>query len=104
MRDKAFVFGVILLMQVCGTLWAEPATPEPEAYSAGLLQSLMDRAREANAKVQQAKAVALGFVGAYYEDHIQPVKDSYAEWASDITNSMWESVWGTGPTNATMAP
>lgn len=33
-----------------------------------------------------------GFLGTYYEDHIQPVKDSYAEWASGIKEAMWDKI------------
>uniref|UniRef100_A0A665T4J5 Apolipoprotein C-IV n=1 Tax=Echeneis naucrates TaxID=173247 RepID=A0A665T4J5_ECHNA len=48
--------------------------------------------REAKAKVHDFGTTALGFLGAYYEDHIQPVTDSYIGWASDVKSSMWEKL------------
>ncbi|TKS82338.1 hypothetical protein D9C73_016447 [Collichthys lucidus] len=34
----------------------------------------------------------MDFAGTYYEDHIQPVADSYAEWASGIKTSVVEKI------------
>lgn len=48
--------------------------------------------RAAKAKVQDMGGTALGFFGAYYEDHIQPVTGSYADWVSDVRGSMWEKI------------
>lgn len=48
--------------------------------------------RAAKSKIQEFGNVARGIAGAYYEDHIQPVKDSYAEWASDVKGSVWEKI------------
>uniref|UniRef100_A0A671WK33 Uncharacterized protein n=1 Tax=Sparus aurata TaxID=8175 RepID=A0A671WK33_SPAAU len=51
--------------------------------------------REAKAKVQGLGDAVLGFVGTYYEDHIQPVTSSYADWASDVKNSVFEKIQAT---------
>lgn len=48
--------------------------------------------RGAKAKVEDLGEMALGLVGAYYEDHIQPVIGSYAEWVSNVRSSMWEKI------------
>lgn len=48
--------------------------------------------REAKTKVEDLGGALRGFVSAYYEDHIQPATDSYAEWASNIKSSVWEKI------------
>lgn len=48
--------------------------------------------REVKSKVQNLGGPVLGFFGAYYEDHIQPVTDSYVEWASNLKSSAWEKL------------
>lgn len=48
--------------------------------------------REAKAKMQEMGGSVLGFVGAYYEDHVQPLVDSYSEWVYNVTSAMWEKV------------
>lgn len=48
--------------------------------------------REAKDKVQGLRDAVLGFVGTYYEDHIQPVTSSYADWASDVKSSVYEKI------------
>ncbi|XP_035528916.1 apolipoprotein C-IV [Morone saxatilis] len=71
-------------MQACGPLLAQTQAPEqPDAP--GILQRLTEKAREAKAKVQDYGGAALGFLGAYYEDHIQP-------WASGVKSSVWEKI------------
>ncbi|KAM4736543.1 uncharacterized protein FYW61_006659 [Anableps anableps] len=47
---------------------------------------------QARAKIQSIGETVLGFAGAYYEDHIEPVAGSYVEWASNIRSSLWEKV------------
>ncbi|XP_034467314.1 apolipoprotein C-IV [Hippoglossus hippoglossus] len=91
MHTKVLVFGLVLLMQACVPLSAQTLAPEPPD-SPGILQRLAEKAREAKAKVQDYGATAVGFFGAYYEDHIQPVSDSYAKWASNVRSSMWEKI------------
>ncbi|XP_040900928.1 apolipoprotein C-IV [Toxotes jaculatrix] len=91
MHTKVFVFGLILLIQACGPLLAETPTLG-QTDSPGMMQRLLDRARNVKAKAQDIGGIALGFVGAYYEDHIQPVTDSYAEWASNVKSSMWNKI------------
>lgn len=44
--------------------------------------------REATAAVKHLR----GFIGTYYEDHIQPVTDSYVEWASNVKSTVWEKI------------
>lgn len=46
--------------------------------------------RETQTSVQGFGNLVVGFLNAYYEDHIQPVTESYSNWASDITSTMWE--------------
>lgn len=48
--------------------------------------------REARTNLQDVGWGVYGFLGTYYEDHIQPLKDSYTEWASGIRNSMWDKI------------
>ncbi|XP_062255724.1 apolipoprotein C-IV [Platichthys flesus] len=91
MRTGVLVFGLVLLMQACEPLSAQTLAPEPPD-SPGILQRLVEKAREAKAEVQAYGATAVGFFGAYYEDHIQPVTHSYAEWASNARSSMWEKI------------
>ncbi|XP_044064683.1 apolipoprotein C-IV [Siniperca chuatsi] len=91
MHMKELVFSLILLMQACGPLLAQTSVlVQPD--SAGILQRLAEKARVAKAKVRVFGGAVLDFVSAYYEDHIQPVTDSYAEWASNIKSSMWEKI------------
>lgn len=42
--------------------------------------------------MQEMGGLVLGIVGTYYEDHFQPLVDSYSEWASNVKSSMWEKV------------
>lgn len=48
--------------------------------------------RETTTKVKDLGGHVFSYFATYYEDHIQPVKDSYAEWASDIKGSLWEKI------------
>lgn len=48
--------------------------------------------REAKATVQGWGEPVLGYIDAYYEDHIHPVTGSYVEWASDVKSSVWEKI------------
>ncbi|XP_045902001.1 apolipoprotein C-IV [Micropterus dolomieu] len=91
MYMKELVFSLILLMQACGPLLAQATEPE-QPDSTGLLQRLGDRARETKDKVQVFGGVVLDYFGAYYEDHIQPVADSYTEWASTVKSSVLEKI------------
>ncbi|XP_054639165.1 apolipoprotein C-IV [Dunckerocampus dactyliophorus] len=88
---RFLIIALVLLIQACGSLWAQTPVPgQPD--SPGFLHSLMERARAAKAKVQNAGEVVLGYMGAYYEDHVQPVADSYSEWASGIQDSLREKI------------
>ncbi|XP_049439223.1 apolipoprotein C-IV isoform X1 [Epinephelus fuscoguttatus] len=91
MHVKELVFGLILLMQACGPLLAQTAAPK-QPDSPGLLQRLAEKAREAKATVQGWGEPVLGYIDAYYEDHIHPVTDSYVKWASDVKSSVWEKI------------
>lgn len=51
--------------------------------------------RETQTSVQGFGNLVVGFFNAYYEDHIQPVTESYSNWASDITSTMWEKTQAT---------
>ncbi|XP_039662345.1 apolipoprotein C-IV [Perca fluviatilis] len=87
MHMKELVFGLILLMQACEPLLAQsPAPIQPN--SPGILQRLAEKTREATATVKHLR----GFIGTYYEDHIQPVTDSYFEWATNVKSSVWEKI------------
>uniref|UniRef100_A0A3Q4AWR1 Apolipoprotein C-I n=1 Tax=Mola mola TaxID=94237 RepID=A0A3Q4AWR1_MOLML len=46
----------------------------------------------AKTKVQDFGGAVLSFLGTYYEDRIEPVTSSYAEWASKVKNSVWEKI------------
>uniref|UniRef100_A0A668VR39 Uncharacterized protein n=1 Tax=Oreochromis aureus TaxID=47969 RepID=A0A668VR39_OREAU len=83
---KALLFSLFLLMQACGPLLAQ-IEPAKEPDSPGLLQKLAARVRAAKNKVLAIGELAQGFAAAYYEDHIQPVTDSYVEWASGVKSS-----------------
>lgn len=89
MHTKLLVFALILLIQACGPLSAETQTPTD---SPGILHMFVEKARETQAKVHDIGATAMDFLGAYYEDHIQPVTDSYVGWASNVRSSMWEKI------------
>ncbi|XP_039475996.1 apolipoprotein C-IV isoform X2 [Oreochromis aureus] len=78
-------------MQACGPLLAQ-IEPAKEPDSPGLLQKLAARVRAAKNKVLAIGELAQGFAAAYYEDHIQPVTDSYVEWASGVKSSVWEKI------------
>ncbi|KAK2910013.1 hypothetical protein Q8A73_007728 [Channa argus] len=78
-------------MQACRPLLAEPPDPK-QPDSPGLLKRLTERAREAKDKVQNFGDIALGVLGAYYEEHIQPVTVSYTEWASNVKTSIWDKL------------
>ncbi|XP_061802499.1 apolipoprotein C-IV [Nerophis lumbriciformis] len=85
------VITLILLIQACGPLWAQTPVPgQPD--SAGILHGLKETARAAKAKVQSVMEAVMDYVGAYYEDHVQPVTDSYSEWASGIQHSLREKM------------
>ncbi|KAK2844833.1 hypothetical protein Q5P01_011492 [Channa striata] len=88
MKTKTLVFCVVLLLQACRPLLAQTPAPKQQD-SPGLLQRLTERAREAKSKVQNIGDTALELLGAYYEDHIQPVTASYTEWASNVRSSVW---------------
>ncbi|XP_071325736.1 apolipoprotein C-IV [Trachinotus anak] len=91
MHTKLLAFALILLLQACRPLSAQTLSPA-ENDSPGILQRLAERARQAKSTVSAFGETALGFLGAYYEDHIQPVTDSYVGWASDVRSSMWEKI------------
>ncbi|XP_074511044.1 apolipoprotein C-IV [Sebastes fasciatus] len=91
MHMNAAVFGVILLMQACGPLLAQTLAPlQPD--SPGMLQRLAEKTREVKAKVQDLGEPVLGYIGAYYEDHIQPVTEIYFEWAANVKSFVWEKI------------
>ncbi|KAI3361197.1 hypothetical protein L3Q82_013397 [Scortum barcoo] len=93
MHKKELLFSLILLMEACGLLLAQSPSPAPaQPDPPGILQRLAEKARETKAKVQDLGGVAWGFLDAYYEDHIQPVTDSYTKWASDVKSSVWETI------------
>ncbi|XP_040020898.2 apolipoprotein C-IV [Gasterosteus aculeatus] len=97
MHLKEVVLGVVLLMQACGPLSAQTpmsgvSDAEPPTDPPGLLRRLAQKTREVNAKVQDLGAPVMGFIGAYYEDHIQPVAESYVEWASNLRSSMLDKI------------
>lgn len=48
--------------------------------------------RDVKDKVHDYGEIALGFAGAYYEEHIQPVTASYVEWASDVRSSVLKKI------------
>ncbi|KAK5891932.1 hypothetical protein CesoFtcFv8_012361 [Champsocephalus esox] len=83
MHTKELVFGLILLMQACGPLLAKTKAPK-QPNSPRILQWLAEEFREVNATVQGYMGPFLGFLFAYYEDHIQPVTDSCFQWASRV--------------------
>ncbi|KAM3613813.1 uncharacterized protein V6R79_005403 [Siganus canaliculatus] len=87
---KELVFGLLLLMQACGPLLAQTEAPQPERP--GLLQRLAERARETKTKVQGIGEALWGFVGTYYEDNIEPLTESYVEWASNVKTSVVEKI------------
>ncbi|XP_044215700.1 apolipoprotein C-IV [Thunnus albacares] len=80
----------LILLSACGPLLAQTAAPQPDPE--GILHRLADRAREVKAQVQNVGEVVLGIAGTYYEDHLQPVADSYAQWASSLKSSVWEKI------------
>ncbi|KAM9722728.1 apolipoprotein C-IV isoform 1-T1 [Menidia menidia] len=88
-RIRTLVFSLLLLIQACPPALAQTEAPE-QPDSPGILQRLTERARQAKAKIQSIGDTALGFAGAYYEDHIQPVASSYVEWASNVRMSLRE--------------
>ncbi|XP_020565950.1 uncharacterized protein LOC101162473 isoform X1 [Oryzias latipes] len=90
MMDFKVLALVIILMQACMPALAQTPTEQPD--SPGILRRLAERARQAKAKFQGLGETALGFAGAYYEDHIQPVTDSYVEWASNVRSSLQERI------------
>ncbi|XP_034089337.1 apolipoprotein C-IV [Gymnodraco acuticeps] len=87
MHTKELVFGLILLMQACGPLLAKTKAPK-QPNSSGILQWLTEKFRGVKATVQGYFGPFLGFLFAYYEDHIQPVTDSCFQWASRV----WEKI------------
>lgn len=48
--------------------------------------------REARTKLQETGRAVSGYFSTYYEDHIQPMKDSYAEWASGIRRATLDKI------------
>uniref|UniRef100_A0A8C5G995 Uncharacterized protein n=1 Tax=Gouania willdenowi TaxID=441366 RepID=A0A8C5G995_GOUWI len=48
--------------------------------------------RETKEKIQGYGELAQGYADAFYEDHIQPVTDTYVEWVSSLKDSMWEKI------------
>ncbi|TWW53433.1 apolipoprotein C-IV [Takifugu flavidus] len=102
MHFKDFIFALVILTQAWGTpALAPPAPTDPP----GLLQRLAERAREASTTVQDVGGAVLGYLDHFYEDHIEPVKERYAEWASGIRGALWEKLQATfdlyTPKNAT---
>lgn len=57
-----------------------------------MLQRLAEKTREVKAKVQDLGEPVLGYIGTYYEDHIQPVTEIYFEWAANVKSSVWEKI------------
>uniref|UniRef100_A0A8C6WN97 Apolipoprotein A-II n=1 Tax=Neogobius melanostomus TaxID=47308 RepID=A0A8C6WN97_9GOBI len=91
MDKKGLLLGLILLIQAaCEPLVAESTDTDPP----GLMERLAERAWTAKERVQQVGETVLGFAGAYYEDHLQPVAASYYEWTSTWRDSTW-SLWNT---------
>ncbi|KAL6109789.1 uncharacterized protein ACO6RY_12844 [Pungitius sinensis] len=93
MHLKGLVLGLVLLLQASAQT-PMPGLPEaePPADPPGLLQRLAQKTREVNAKVQDLGGPVMDFIGAYYEDHIQPVTESYVEWASNLRSSMLDKI------------
>ena len=48
--------------------------------------------RQTKANIEVAGATVMGFAGAYYEEHIQPVTGGYFDWASNVRKSMWDMI------------
>ncbi|XP_037532095.1 apolipoprotein C-IV [Nematolebias whitei] len=88
------VFVLVVLLQAWEPALAQTSATE-EVESTGIAQKFAKTAGQAVAKIQSAGKTVLGFVGAYYEDHIQPVADSYTEWASNVRSSLREKIWTT---------
>ncbi|XP_060905343.1 apolipoprotein C-IV [Labrus mixtus] len=92
MHMKELFFTIIMLMKACGPLSAQTTAAPPQPDPPGILQRLAEKARAAKAKVQGFGEQALGFAGAYYEDHIQPVTDRYFGWAFSVKSSVLENI------------
>ncbi|CAK6959083.1 apolipoprotein C-IV [Scomber scombrus] len=92
MHLKLFLSSLILLT-ACGPLLAQtPTPPTTQPESEGIMWRLANRARDAKTKVLNVGEAVLGIAGSYYEDHLQPVAESYSQWASDVRGSMWEKI------------
>ncbi|KAM8869243.1 apolipoprotein C-IV [Spinachia spinachia] len=97
MHRRDLALALVLLMQACGPLSAQspgsgPSEAEPPAAPPGFLQRLAQKTREVNAKVQDLGGPVMDFIEAYYEDHIQPVTESYVQWASNLRSSMLDKI------------
>lgn len=46
----------------------------------------------AKTKVQSLGATLYGYAETYYEDSIQPIAESYTQWASTVKNSVMEKI------------
>lgn len=46
----------------------------------------------AKTKVQTLGTTLYGYAETYYEDNIQPLTDSYTQWASGVKNSVLEKI------------
>ncbi|XP_038132348.1 apolipoprotein C-IV isoform X2 [Cyprinodon tularosa] len=85
------IFIFMFLLQAWRPALAQTAEPE-QPDSRGILERLAERAGQARSKIKSVGETVMGFAGAYYEDHIQPVAGTYVEWASNMRNSLWEKV------------
>ncbi|XP_054596994.1 apolipoprotein C-IV [Nothobranchius furzeri] len=84
------VFVLLLLLQACEPAAAQ--TPDP-AEAPGILQRISEKIGETRAKIWSLGEAMVEFVGTYYEDHIQPKTESYAEWASNMRSSLRQKIW-----------
>ncbi|KAG7266362.1 hypothetical protein CRUP_001143 [Coryphaenoides rupestris] len=91
MQWKLLSVSLVLLIQACGHLMAQSPSP-PAAEPPGFLGTLAERARDAATNVQAAGGLVREFAGFYYDENIKPVTDSYWDWASATTDTMWERV------------
>ncbi|KAF7652183.1 hypothetical protein LDENG_00100170 [Lucifuga dentata] len=80
------------VIAACGPLFVQTQTPTTEdTESGGFLQRMVEKARETKEKIENIGGSLMGFAGAYYEDHIQPVTGRYTEWASNAEKTV--TVW-----------
>ncbi|XP_075907152.1 apolipoprotein C-IV [Nelusetta ayraudi] len=85
MHTKLLAVSLLLFMQVCDQVSAQTDPP-------GILQRLTDKVSSAKTKVQTLGTTLYGYAETYYEDNIQPLTDSYTQWASGVKNSVLEKI------------